>query len=1751
MNWTWRSLPLTLLCWGMFTSRVAGQITPAPNATGTTVTQTGQQFDIGGGTLSSNGKNLFHIFRDFNVGSGQTANFLSNPQIRNILAGVNGGNASYINGLLQISGGNSNLYLLNPAGIVFGANARLNLPAAFHASTAQRVHFDGGVFDLNGNNTYSQLNSNPTGFEFLNKGIIINEGYLAVGSGQTLSLMAHHVINTGSLVAPAGTIHLIAVPESGMVRVSQEGMLLSLEIPQERLPADGIITAIDLPNLLTGGGTYPTVNSVIQHPDGTISLVHDPAKVPMGSSTAVVGGNVSVTNPNGIGGQITVTGQNTALLNANLNASGQFGGGTILIGGDYLGGTTGTHRLDSSFNAQNLFINRGSIIAADALSDGNGGTIIAWADNATQFYGTITARGGQLRGDGGFVETSGRNILNAFGLVDASAVNGKAGTWLLDPFDVTIVDSNVVNNGGYSGGNPDIFSPIANATVGNQTIESRLSGGTNVEITGSNITVDAPIDAFSSSSVTLRFNSGNNITLNAPINLEASSGNTTTVSLQGNGLISQSSSGTITTDILMLSGSGTFNLTAANDVSELAGTVGGAISFVNTNSFTINSLTGNLSAGGNITLQSQTGAIFVDPSSSINYTGSGAGTITLKAETLIGLSNASIQATSGSANILLSSNSSGINIGNSILDSNGGSITINGTGGGSAAVLIQLSSLLSQGGNINITGTGSSTGVLISDSTLNAGGGHITLTGQGSDGGLSSRGIEITEATVTTTGSGNIEIFGTGGNPIPEGVSQGIEITDSSITTASGNILLEGRSGTGGDFFFNQGVSISSEFDGTMLISSSTGNVQILGIAKPDGTGVEISSGLPSTTIIQAAGSGNLLIDGRSSESGTGIEINSYDDGVARFQVENGTLTFAALGRINLEANDPNNISIVSNGSGRLVFQPVLASTTVGVGDGATGSLLIGQTLLDRISGGFSLVTIGNPSGTGLIDVRPLSLSYNLALQTPGAGSAGIQFNGSGSTNLNGRNLTLNSGGGVSQGSHAIAANTLQLLGQGNVNLSNPNNQVQALSGNVNGGVTLRNQGGLTITSFNNGVNGLTTGLSTNGNPFIVNLATGNLTQTAPLQVGSLGATLQNGSVTLLNPSNQIGTVAAQLNSSSDFQLVNNGTLTVGTVNPTGITGRNIFLQTLTGNIVLNAPITAFGSGDAIVLVAGNNFINNFGSTVFTNPNGRWLVYSTDPSLDVKGGLTGAEQFDTTYPGAPLFGGSGFLYRVSAPAPPSEPPAPPSEPPVPPSEPPVPPSQSEIDEDLGEIFFGEEVQNPEFPETVAQVLYSPGVDIIRQQIGNAFDQGDYATAVKLLEQLYTFEFSEYFGELFNTPGQEGLQNLDIAQIQALLALMASETGQTPALTYIFWRPDQLDIFIVTPTGEPIYQAVRVSQEELQRVISAFNREVRDPTKTNTDSYLPFAQQLYQWILGSVDAELQARGITTLVFAMDQGLRGLPIAALHSGSNLVSSTVTDVPVGRNGQFLVERYNLGLIPSINLVDTRYQPLQDAQVLAMGASEFQKQSPLPAVPIELQTITQLVGRGSEFLNETFTVQNLEAQRRRTQYPILHLATHSEFNPGKPDNSYIQFWDSQLSIAQLRQLRLFRPPTELMTLSACRTAVGSREAELGFAGLALQAGVKTSVASLWYVSDEGTLALMTEFYKHLGSAPIKAEALRQAQIAMLKGAVVIEDNSLRGTGVRGGLAIPLPEGLATNGMRQLSHPYFWAAFTTIGSPW
>jgi len=409
------------------------------------------------------------------------------------------------------------------------------------------------------------------------------------------------------------------------------------------------------------------------------------------------------------------------------------------------------------------------------------------------------------------------------------------------------------------------------------------------------------------------------------------------------------------------------------------------------------------------------------------------------------------------------------------------------------------------------------------------------------------------------------------------------------------------------------------------------------------------------------------------------------------------------------------------------------------------------------------------------------------------------------------------------------------------------------------------------------------------------------------------------------------------------------------------------------------------------------------------------------------------------------------------------------------------------------------------------------------------------TSYRDLEELFSADFEAYFGD-FGVPAQS------LNNAQAALADVEQRTGIRPALVYIRFATtttqldpaqDELELVLVTATGNPIRKRiVGVTRSQVTQLATEFRGQVTNPRNTRNTRYLAPAQQLYRWLIAPLASALQTEEIGNLAFVLDEGLRSLPMAALHDGD----------------RFLIERYSVGLMPSLSLVDTRYRDIRTNQVLAMGASEFSDQVPLPAVPIELREITTGSWQGDVFLNQDFTALNLTTQRQQTPYGIVHLATHGEFSPGDLSNSYIQFWDQRLQLSQLRQLNLNDPPVNLLVLSACRMALGDAEAELGFAGFALQSGVQTALASLWYVSDSGTLALMTEFYRQLRSAPIKSEALRQAQISMIQGNVQWVDGTLTSRGVT---PIILPEDLAKGVAPNLTHPYYWSAFTMIGNPW
>ncbi|HEY9830909.1 MAG TPA: filamentous hemagglutinin N-terminal domain-containing protein, partial [Stenomitos sp.] len=264
-------LLLTLPVLGaLITQPVRAQPITSDGTTGTLVTPNGNRIDITGGQFSQDGTNLFHSFGDFGLEANQTANFLSNPSIQNILSRVTGGNPSIINGLIQVTGGNSNLFLMNPAGIIFGQNTQLNLPASFTATTATGIGLGNNEFKAIGSNNYASLVGTPSTFIFSTPqpGTIINSGSLSVKPGENLTLLGGTVVSTGQLNAPEGQLTVATIPGNHSVRISQPGHVLSLEItPSSSLP----FTPLSLPQLLTGGNGGKETGLVV-HDNGQVKL---------------------------------------------------------------------------------------------------------------------------------------------------------------------------------------------------------------------------------------------------------------------------------------------------------------------------------------------------------------------------------------------------------------------------------------------------------------------------------------------------------------------------------------------------------------------------------------------------------------------------------------------------------------------------------------------------------------------------------------------------------------------------------------------------------------------------------------------------------------------------------------------------------------------------------------------------------------------------------------------------------------------------------------------------------------------------------------------------------------------------------------------------------------------------------------------------------------------------------------------------------------------------------------------------------------------------------------------------------------------------------------------------------------------------------------------------------------------------------------------------------------------------------------
>lgn len=379
------------------------------------------------------------------------------------------------------------------------------------------------------------------------------------------------------------------------------------------------------------------------------------------------------------------------------------------------------------------------------------------------------------------------------------------------------------------------------------------------------------------------------------------------------------------------------------------------------------------------------------------------------------------------------------------------------------------------------------------------------------------------------------------------------------------------------------------------------------------------------------------------------------------------------------------------------------------------------------------------------------------------------------------------------------------------------------------------------------------------------------------------------------------------------------------------------------------------------------------------------------------------------------------------------------------------------------------------------------------------------------------------------------------------ARIAEQTGQKPAIVYVSFvrsKPngtpsddDQLGLLMVTAEGEfrPSMSFRSAATRSLVlKSARLFRRELAQPFASK-EAYLVSAQELNSFLIAPLETELQKQKISNLVFLMeDPELRGLPLSAIFDGQ----------------KFLIEKYSIGLMPGLALIGDRHTNLKDARVLAVGIPNPPKNirfrdsslADLPFVGSEVANIMKL-WQGEILLNNAATLANLQSQYQQSHFKIIHLATHVYFNQKSFNDSFILLWDRLLKPNKLQDLGWDSPSVELLVLSACDSVVGDKASKFGLAGIAMQAGAKSVLGSLWSVSDEGSAVFMSEFYKHLKTAPTKSEAVRRAQIAMLKFQPVSETGTTRGS--------YSPTKVRPGSDKGFSNPYYWAGYTIVGNPW
>jgi CHAT domain-containing protein/tetratricopeptide (TPR) repeat protein len=376
------------------------------------------------------------------------------------------------------------------------------------------------------------------------------------------------------------------------------------------------------------------------------------------------------------------------------------------------------------------------------------------------------------------------------------------------------------------------------------------------------------------------------------------------------------------------------------------------------------------------------------------------------------------------------------------------------------------------------------------------------------------------------------------------------------------------------------------------------------------------------------------------------------------------------------------------------------------------------------------------------------------------------------------------------------------------------------------------------------------------------------------------------------------------------------------------------------------------------------------------------------------------------------------------------------------------------------------------------------------------------------------------------PGTKDLADLRDAEA---LQEMLGKVGHGAVAIYTLAGDEKFRTILVTSSVQRAYE-YSISAAELNHKIQAFRQAVQDPRQDPR----PLGKELYGILVTpALAADLRQAKAETLMWSLDGALRYLPIAALYDGQH----------------YLVEKYRLAVFTpaSQTRLDTAL-PRQAWKLLGFGVTEAHEGfAALPNVSGELSGIVRNRD-DEELLDAKFTGQALTAELRRG-FPLVHIASHFNFQPGNEEQSFLLLGDgSHLSLADVKSAPKMFTGVDLLTLSACNTGVGDgggdgREVE-GFGVIAQRKGAGAVIAALWPVADESTSLLMREFYRILETTPgmLKAEALRQAQLALLTGKVKPGGASADARGVA-------VKGAGAPAAANFSHPYYWAPFFLMGN--